>query len=283
MYPEAKIHLYSDTEGNTHQSDFLKLAFPNFYDSITVIPNRKDKQHKIKSQFGEEVYPAALNNLPDEYLEKFKAADIFYDLHIDGLKWMTYDFDWQRFYHYFPRPKITEVLPIADPKDFVLLHLFSRPDSGYNLENWYIKALVEKLAAKIKVVIITENKYLELFKDIQGDVDFYTGGLNGCLWLSNHCKAFAGIDSGIKYLPISCSRPTLIFSKDCSSYQNVSHSHLLRWLIFKDKIIPMHLDYNLVTRMILDMIANPVCSLYPYISAEQADQVVVNRNIHNGL
>jgi len=280
-YPNSDLHIFSDTENNPNSINVLKVLFPNIYNNTTVVGQRKDKNHKITSMFGEESYPAHINNLPDDTLQAIKNCDIFYDLHIDGLKWLNYDFDWLRYYYFFPRPQIE--LKQKYNEKYIMAHLYSRPDSPYNLDQRYVIDLLTKLSEikdhKVVVVTMEQHKeyYQELFNNPNVIIDT-SDNVFEIFQIAAGCSAFIGIDSGIRYIPYHFSKPTFVFSKYCSEYGLVAPSHLIRWLIFEKNVFPMGFDINIVADILNNCIQNSANQLFPqYISG--IDRIVVDRKL----
>jgi ADP-heptose:LPS heptosyltransferase len=279
-YPESHITMYSDTEGNPTSSELLFKLFPKFYNSYEVIQNRKSKEFKIQTKFGNENYPAHIDNIPEDYSNKFLAADKFYDLHIDGLKWLNADFDWLRYYYFFPKPQI-EFQKYKDLNfKYILCHLYARPDSPYNLEKWYCIDLIKKISKFSNVVIITQSQHVNFYEEIFNSENIFitTPNLEQCFSLASECEAFIGIDSGIRYIPYHFSKPVFVFSKYCHQYGSVAPSHLIRWLIFQKNVFPMHLDMSAVEKILKNCLDNSYSSLFPELSGS-IDDFIVNRKL----
>jgi ADP-heptose:LPS heptosyltransferase len=278
-YPNSDIIAFSDTENNHKSINLLKSLYPNIYKETFVIPNRIDKNFKINTRFGEEIYSAHINNLPKDIYDKINSYDKFYDLHIDSLKWMNYDFDWLRYFYFFPKPEIE--FNKEKNNSYILTHLFSRPDSPYNLEQWYVISLIKKISEFINVVVVTEEKYLSYYEDLisNNNIIFETSDNTLDIFsLANDCLAFIGIDSGIRYIPYHFSKPAFVFSKYCKSYGNVAYSHLLRWLIYKNHVLPMHFGIDTVIQMLKNSIENKASQLYPELLSD-VDLYIVDRKI----
>jgi hypothetical protein len=231
--------------------------------------------------FGEEPYPAHIDNLPDDTLQAIKNCDIFYDLHIDGLKWLNYDFDWLRYYYFFPRPQIE--LKQKYNEKYIMAHLYSRPDSPYNLDQRYVIDLLTKLSEikdhKVVVVTMEQHKeyYQELFNNPNVIIDT-SDNVFDIFQIAAGCSAFIGIDSGIRYIPYHFSKPTFVFSKYCNQYGLVAPSHLVRWLIFEKNVFPIEFDISLVTYILSNCIKNPASQLLPQYTSG-VDKVVVDRKL----
>ena len=129
-YPEANIKIFSDTEGNDRSLKILLKMFKSFYiREGEVIPSRLNKTHYIHTKFGTENFPAHINNQTPETMGKMMDCDKFYDLHIDGLNWLNHDYDWLRYFYFFPKPHI-KFNPLYD-FEYIMAHLYARPDSPY--------------------------------------------------------------------------------------------------------------------------------------------------------
>lgn len=278
-YPTNLLHFFSDTEGNSNSINVLQNLFPSIYKNITVLGKRKDLNYKIHSIFGEEVYPAHINNLPKEFLQNIKSYDKFYDLHIDGLKWLQSDFDWLRYYYFFPKPEINLVSPYKG--SYIMAHLYARPGSPYNLEQWYTISLLNKLSETNKIVIITteehKNFYSEIFNNKNIIIDCADNVID-IFKIASNCELFIGIDSGIRYIPYHFSKPVFVFSKYCQRYGHVAYSHLIRWLIFEKNVFPMHFQLEEVLRIIHNVIQNKSFVLYPNLP-DNIEQYIVDRNL----
>lgn len=278
-YPNNPLYFFSDTEDNPNSINLLKSLFPSIYKNCTVVGKRVNPNFKIKSIFGEEVYTSHINNLPEEILTNIKSHDKFYDLHIDSLKWLKSDFDWLRYYYFFPKPEINLQSPYHGK--YIMAHLYARPNSPYNLEQWYTILLLKKLAETNKIVVITmeehKNFYSELFNNINIIIDCADNVID-IFKIANNCELFIGIDSGIRYIPYHFGKPVFIFSKYCQQYGRVAHSHLIRWLIFEKNVFPMHFQIEEVSRIINNVIKNKSFALYPNLP-DNIEQYIVDRNI----
>jgi hypothetical protein len=174
-------------------------------------------------------------------------------------------------------PTDTPRLPEGCPQDFVLLQLYARKGAAINLEDWYIEALTKRLSKDHNLVVLCTEADKSHLESLCNGAYFVTGDLFECTHIAAACKGFVGIDSGLRFLPISFNKPFLIFSGMCSQYGTVVDSHLFRWLIFKENILPMHMDANLVGRMIKGMIEDPAIRLFPHLAADRDRQIIHRR------
>jgi len=279
-YPNENLHIFSDTENNHSSINILKKVFPSLYKNTTVISARKDKNYKIFTQFGAETYPAHINNLPDDIANNIKNYDIFYDLHIDSLKWLNYDFDWLRYYYFFPKPEIN--VKEKYNEKYIMAHLYSRPDSPYNLDQEYVINLLNKLSENTdyKIVVLTMEEHKEYYKDLFNNniIIDTSNNIYEVFEIAAGCSAFLGIDSGIRYIPYHFSKPTFVFSKYCDRYGSVAPSHLIRWLIFEKNVFPIGFKIEFVIDIINNCIQSPANQLFPqYI--KDIDSIVVDRKL----
>lgn len=280
LHPNAQLNFYSDTENNHKQINLLKNIWPSIYtnNNCQVIENRKSNDFKVKSQFGQEIYNCHLDNLPDHYIRLFNDSDYFYNLCIDNLDWINYKFDWKRYFYFFPKPEKASVSPIKD-SGYILAHLYPRPNSGHNLEQWYVMAFLHTLLRSgQRVVTICEERYMDFYKEI---IDFkYENftildcSIEEVFGLSANCSAFIGVDSGIRYFPLHYGKPAYVFSKYCSQPFIAAPSHLLRWLVFQQYVLPMHYDLNITSSIILNSTRHPASSLFPYITENIKSHII---------
>lgn len=275
-YPNAKIKIFSDTEGNERTLNFLLKAFPSFYKrGGEVIMHRNSKTYNVISQFGQENYPAHIDNQTQEYKSKLMDCDIFYDLHIDGLKWIDYDFDWLRYYYFFPKPEFE----YYTDNQYILTHLYSRPDSVYNINHRYVISLLHSLARINKTIVIVESEYKSYYQDVFNHPNIVIEtprSIKEIFHIASKCSCFIGIDSGIRYIPYHFSKPTFVFSQYCDVDGNIAISHLSRWLIFSQNIWHMNKSLYEIENIISNIHNNSAYQLFPNINSN-IEQYIVQR------
>lgn len=279
--PGGNLSIFSDTDGNSKSIEILKKLFPGTYKNSYCIEKRKSQIFSINTIFGKENYPAHLSNLPDDFLQQIQQSDKFYDLHIDSLKWLNYDFDWLRYYYFFPKPQIKIKQKYSGK--YIMAHLYSRPDSPYNLDKTYVIDLLNKLSKikDCKIVVVTMEEHKDYYTDLLNNENIIIDTSDNVLdifEIASACSAFIGIDSGIRYIPYHFSKPVFVFSKYCDRYGSVAPSHLIRWLIFEKNVLPINLDTQLVSNILINCITNPAGQLFPqYIN--DINRVVVDRKL----
>lgn len=277
-YPHDNIRVLFDTDGNPKQERVMKELWPNIYTNTYTLPERKDKNYKINTLLGLETYPAHLNNMPQIFNEELKKADKFYDLHIDGLKWLSYDFDWLRYYYYFPKPfhNTTALKEYELPDKFILLHLFARPNSEHNIEQSRAKEIINHLSQFIPTVTICNKEYYDYYKNT--NTQLIDPSFVECFDIASKCCVFLGIDSGIRYIPYHYSKPTYVFSKFCIKPGVIHHAQLIRWLLYEKNVLPFNASISDTCHIIKNVLNDPAYCLFPYIK-DNIDNYIFNRRI----
>ena len=278
-YPNAEIKAFSDTENNPRSLDLILKCFPNFYKrGGEVIKERKNKEFIVTSQFGTENWPSCISNQKDDTIQKMvNECDKFFDLCIDSLKWINKDFDWLRYYYFFSKPQIETTSKYKF--NYILTHLYARPDSPYCLDKKYVIELLSKLSEKQKVVVLVEEKYKDYYSELFNNYHIEIDTSNDLMEIFNlaaNCSAFIGMDSGIRYMPYHFSKPTFVFSSSCKQYGHLLPSHSIRWLLNARNVLPMHTEINAVCNLLNNCCSNPVYSLFAEIP-EKIENYIVDR------
>jgi len=261
-YPDAKIKIYSDTAGKTFQRDALVSSYGHLFDEIEVIPAKKHKEFWVDCQFGVDNFYGALENVPDDIRKDMtENCDKFYDLHIDGLKWMNYDFDWLRYFYFFPRPNVH----ISEKKDrYAVLHLHSATSKGHNLEQFYIDGLVQKISEHTRVVIISTREDNHLFTHLAGDnVTIFNGSVEDVFSIIANADVMVSTDSGFRYIAYGCSVPTITFSKNAQAPHSVPRSHQARWLMYPEQCFPLNYSFTYIAGIVKKILENKGQALFP--------------------
>ena len=263
-YKETSITAFIDSEGKTFQKEALDILYPSMYKEIKIIEKKKYKPFWVDCQFGMDNYYGALENVPDNILTEMESYDKFYDLHIDSLKWIDMDFDWLRYYRFFPKPE----LKIENTKgDYIVFHLISSTSVGHRLEDWYIERLVKETAQNHKVYIISTQDTNHLYKNIENieNIHLFNGSIKDVCELISNAKFMLSTDSGFRYIAYGYGIPTLTYSKHSSQPFSSIPSHQIRWLMFPETCIPLNYDCVKVVDMINKIVINKGYILAPYL------------------
>jgi ADP-heptose:LPS heptosyltransferase len=275
MYPRSDITAYIDSEGKTFQKELLEITYPYFYKEIKIIQRKKYKPFMVDCQFGTDNYYGALENVPDDIVAEMNGYDLFYDLHIDSLKWMTYDFDWQRYFKFFPRPQ--RINKKTTKK--IVLHLVSSTSTGHRLEQWYLDGLINKICDKFPdhtVVAISTEETKSCYSSITNkNFVVHIGDIASVVDQIASADMMLSTDSGFRYLAYGFSIPTLTFSAHCPQPHTAIPSHMIRWLVFPETCYPLHYNMQLVVDTMNNINKNPGVILAPFIT--DFDQQMVRR------
>jgi len=273
-YPQSKITAFSDSNGNIAQADVLIQLFPSLFEDIKVIPCKKDPEFKIISQFGQENYISHIDNIPEEYLLQMRSYDKFYDLHLDGLKWMDYDFNWSKYFYRFLEIETQLNNPLLLNGSYIAVNLYSDSNKANLLESWYVEALLKKLSEHYRIVVICTNKNIKMYESCKDFVTLFAGDIKEVAAVINDAAMFLTIDSGLKFISYSTGTPSLNFLNQCTEYGAVPFHQIIRWQPYPLSVIPLHFDIEKLLKLINFTIKNRT-NILPY--TENIDQLLIKR------
>ncbi len=264
-YPNASITAYIDSEGKTFQKEVLEYLYSSFYKDIKVIVNKKYKEFWVDCQFGVDNYYGALENVPDNIRNEMESYDKFYDLHIDSLKWVEYDFDWLRYYRFFPKP---ELKTNGTKEKYIVLHLVSSTSVGHRLEDWYITKLVSLLSKNSKCIIISTPETNSFYKEVSSftNVEIFNGDIKSVCEIISNASIMISTDSGFRYVAYGYGIPTLTFSKHSPQPFTTIPSHQIRWLMFPETCFPLNYNADHISEISNKILENKGYILTPYVS-----------------
>lgn len=286
-HPNCTIDLFSDTEGNTAQSEILNKMWPSHFNETFIIEEKKYKNFRIKStNFPEEDHRGNIKNIPDDqYKTMTEEYDKFYDLHIDSLEWLNHDYDWLKHFYTFPKPETSGRLKGDScwfPEKFILAHLYARDDADSNMESWYIERLLKNITQEFDVIVLyddkSEDQYKELMKQKNEKLHFMRESLVNIFDIASRCSAMFGIDSGIRFIPYHYGKPVFTFSKYCKEYGVVQYSYLIRWLFNDRYVFPLHYEVTSAAKILKNCLKNPAYRLYPHL-LDDIERLVAQRDI----
>lgn len=235
-YPNAELHIFSDTENNFQQKTILEYLYKSFYKSITVIPNKKYKQLIISSQFNnEEIYNGCIDNVPDKIRDKMeKNCDIFLNLHLDSLVFLDEKrFDFNKYFYSFPKPEISLQNYIGP---YIISHLISSSSCEHRLNDWYITRLVKDLdmfcnSIGFRHIIISTNEFNKYYAEVlksTTNTNILNSDIIGVCDMVINAQLMVSVDSGFR--PIAYPLMSVVsLSKQCPRPNEMPISHILRW------------------------------------------------------
>ena len=279
-HPGADINLFSDTGGKSLQSDVL-LGLYKHYASRTLV-YRKSENYKISSQFGEEKFPAHLNNIRNEDRALMNNCDKFYNLHIDWMEWIDFDFDWQRYFYHFPSPDI-KIEPIKYEKPHVVLHLASdNLANSHRMSKKYLQKLVTDIPAAYKIVVLSTPSTAGFINSIFSEnrkVEIFDKSIHDVIRLVKGCAGMLAIDSGIKYFGYIFNKPTITWAKESSRPHSCQPAFQMRWLTFPSLIMPLGHSSEYIVNCLLNLINSNNLFLAPHMSLAEIDSALIRRKI----
>ncbi len=191
--------------------------------------------------------------------------DYFYDLHIDKMKWTTYDFDWLSRFYYFPKPEIT-----VRKGDYVCLHLTHNLWEPKNLKKDYITKLVNSLYdTGNKLVAICTEKEKERYSDVLDKVKIVCSSIDEACITVMEAKAFVTIDSGFKYMAYANGVPTIETADYYSQVGATNPMIKARWLPFQERGLPLYSDPQYFVVGLKNILENRISSIFPYNNSIQ--------------
>lgn len=279
-HPGADIHLFSDTNGKTLQSDVL-MSLYNHFKSRTLI-YRKSEKYKIKTQFGEENFPSHLNNIRNSDRALMNDCDKFYNLHIDWMEWLDFDFDWQRYFYHFPQPHI-EIHPIKFNKPHIVLHVASdNLANNHRMKKGYLQKLLHDIPPAYDVIVLSTpstDKFVQsIFKDEKRAIIF-NKSIQDVIRLVKGCSGLIAIDSGVKYFGYVFNKPTITWAKESNRAHSCLPAFQMRWLTFPSLIMPLEHDSEYIVNCILNLINSNNLFLAPHLTMPEINKALIRRKV----
>jgi len=244
LYQDCEFYGFSDTEGNYAPKNIIETFWPSLFKNIEAIPTKKNETNIVNTRFGKEDYPAALDNIPEPHLHNMlNNYDKFYDMHIDGLKWLKYDFNWSKYFFQFLEPEIN-LGKINKQKNHLAVSLYSDNNSSNLLGQDYVYNLLSKLSSKYKITIFATEKNKNFYANCAKFSNIICTDLINVAREIRNSFAFLCIDSGLKFLGYSVGTPTFNFLSQIESYGNLPFHQYIRWNPFVWSVLPLYYDIS---------------------------------------
>jgi ADP-heptose:LPS heptosyltransferase len=243
-HPNSSITAYLDTNGSKFQEELYTLCYSHLINKCITIPNKKEEKYVMTSPFGREEYPAHLRNIPDKYIEEMLDADRFYDLCGDTLAFLSADFDWFKYYRFFPRPQVKE--SIEKPFNrYIVCNLYTDANNSHGMDENYVKTLLQSIQGGMPIVCIVNPVTKPFYEKIINESDrckFFEGNWGQIASLVEQSVGMIAVDSGASYLAYAYSIPVLVYTKYSHQPHSIMFSHKLRWRVFENDCIPPNFD-----------------------------------------
>lgn len=268
-YPVSNIEIGFDTNGNPVQEKIMKQIWPSLYQNTFTLEKRNQESFIIKNKKGQTInYSPHPDNLSLFFKNKLNNCDIYYNLHIDSLNFMKYDFNWFSWYYHFPKPEQYDVYSGELPKKFIMVHLLPRLDSFHKLDQNYSIELIKHLQKILPVVIICNKENFSWYKNVSEYIIDPT--IPEIFDIASRCSIFFGADSSIRYIPLHFGKPTYVLSHHCvkaNDIKSINHAHLVRWLVFRNNVLPSNCSKEKIEIITNNILNNPAYILFPEFSS----------------
>lgn len=275
LYPDAKFYGYSDTEGNSQPSNFINTFWPNYLEDIKVIPSKKRKPFLVKSQFGIENFIGAFENIPDDISNEIQYSyDKFYDLHIDGLKWLRYDFNWSKYFFSFPEPTVP--IQKLDMPNTICVNLYSDANASNRMEQSYVINLIKEISKSYNIVIVATENNARFYEPCKDFASIICPDLIGLAEIVRSSLLFLTLDSGPKFLGYCLGTPTINYSAQLREYLQLPIHQIIRWQPFAYSTIPIYNDIAHTLSLIKTCITYRT-NILPTINNINIEQLTCNR------
>jgi ADP-heptose:LPS heptosyltransferase len=278
LSPDCEFYGFSDTENNHAPKNIIETFWPSLFNKIEVIPEKKQKPYIIHSQFGEENYIAAFDNIPDYYRNKMiNNYDKFYDLHIDALKWMSYDFNWSKYFFQF-LPLEINIGKKNVIKNQIAINLYSDSNQSNLLNKLYVENLLQKLATKYSLIILATEKNQQFYNNCQKYATLVIEDITNVCKIIQNSQLFLTIDSGLKFLGYSVNTPTINFLSQMTHYGELPIHQYIRWNPFIWSAITLHYNVDELLGLINTCIFYN-SNLIPNFNSYNIENILVKRKI----
>jgi len=278
-HPDSKIFAYSDTENNFFQKECLDILYPHLYESIKVIPDKKYKEFWVDCQFGTDNYYGALENVPSKWVKEMESHDVFYDLHIDSLKFTEYDFDWYRYFKFFPTPALKKDF---SKEKYIIFQLHTArsgvKNKSHYLESWYVDGLLDTLSKNFKCKIISAPEVQDEYERFEGrdNIEIIQGPIEEVIDNIKDASLLIGIDSGFRFIGYTFGVPAILYGIWYLKPNYCVPFHQIRWSMFPEQCFPLHHNYKEVTSLASNIMANKAFSFFP--ETQDFDKDLVRRH-----
>jgi len=277
-HPNSEIHLFSDTNGSRSQSEAL-LSLYNYYKSSTLV-RRKSENYTIKTQFGKENFPQHINNITEEDKSYMLNFDKFYNLHIDKLDWMDYDFNWQNYFYHFPKPH-NSVDDFHNSNKYIVMHIASdNMGNNHRMSKSYYEEIIKEIPREYDIFFTstksTENYINETITTSERVMTIQAPIMKIASLIKN-ASGLLAIDSGLKYLGYTFNTPTIGWAKECTRPHSCPSCHHLRWLTFPQLFFPLNFSAKNVVSALLNLISSNNYILNPTLTGEQLCTSIIKR------
>ncbi len=278
IHADSTIDLFSSTNGSTTPSEVLNKMF-DFYEN-TILTHQEKEEYQVQSQFGIENHPQHFDNIEKTQLDSIKSYDKTYNLHIDALDWMSYDFDWQRYFYSFPPPTRNIPQPKKEGAFIVVQIASANLGNNHRMTKEYISTFLKTLARDFKTYILSTPQTAEFVHSVVEEgprTQICATSLGEVISLIRDCSGFFGIDSGMKYIAHTFNKPTLCWARESTKPHSTTLAHNIRWLTFPQLYFPLEFDAEYMKRCMKNLIETDNFFLAPHIESKNLTTTIIKR------
>lgn len=277
-HPGSEIHLFSDTNGSEFQSNTLTSLY-NYYNNTTLV-RRKSDHHTITTQFGTENFTPHINNIIEEDKNLMFSFDKFYNLHIDFLEWMDYDFNWQNYFYHFPKPH-KNIDHFNHQNKYIVMHIASdNMGNNHRMPKHYHEEIIKEIPEEYDIFITSTKStddYIKKTITTSDRVKIIQGSIMKIISLIKNASGLLAIDSGLKYFGYTFNIPTIGWAKECIRPHVCTSCHHLRWLTFPQLFFPLGFTAKSVVTNLLNLINSNNFILNPTLTGDQLCTNIIKR------
>ena len=103
------------------------------------------------------------------------------------------------------------------------------------------------------------------------------GEMEELFYVASKAACFLGIDSCMRLLGLSNGLATFFCSPFCDAVGQAPVSQICRWYPFHAGVLPNHLDVQQISKMINNVIQNPIAAMFPNI--DNLERIVLDRKL----
>lgn len=277
MYPDSFVSVFISNDANKKYNGFFARHWGYLFDGYEDEVEINDREFQITSQFGQEKWTAAFENIKEEWRTKMLDCDRFYNFHLDALDFTSAkDIAWQKFLKCVPRPENVEVKEII-PSNTIILNLYAREGHSSAISKENANAIIGALRGSNNVIVLAPSEDVkESFYSEHKDLVRVTD-LEETLGLISQCALGVSLDSGIRCMFYSFGKPCLTLCSLVKAPFQVPTSHVIRWYPWTEHMLPVDMKPLYVALLAENILENPLCGLYPNIEPKNIDNVLIKR------
>jgi SAM-dependent methyltransferase len=272
-FPNAEITAFS-VDAKDYPVECLKKLYGSFYKKIKHIKERKYKKCLVEdSQGGIAPYQSHFLNCKEEDLKELRTFDRVYDFDTKQTMWgnKRFDFNWYRYFNFFPKPDFEGTLP--PDEEYIVFHLNSglSPTSLNKLDKEYAENLLKLFdRTDIKCFVIDDLSEDNLYEwSVKYEnVEIISGTIKEISSLISNARVYIGADSGLKCLAFAYGVPCLILYKFCSEFGTPPPQSYFQWLPWAHYVYPINTPPESILATADVIFREKIIGHYPFPSLE---------------